>query len=132
MNQEQINKVYELIDDIKQSDVYLQLVDLNMTIKESAEIQEKQRLFLKLRDKYEDVKKYGKYHPDLKRIQHEFSIAKEALYNIDEVKRYKQNEKELQKVLDQISIELGQSVSSLIPVPNEIGLISKKKDDING
>jgi len=132
MNQEQINKVYELIDDIKQSDVYKQLVDLNRIIKESTEIQEKQQAFLKLRNKYEAVKKYGKYHPDLERVQNEFSKAKETLYNIDEVKRYKKNEKELQKVLDQISIQLGQSVSSLIPVPNEIGLISKKKDDTNG
>ena len=131
MNQEQINKVYELIDEIKESKDYIELVKLNKRINESNDIQEKQANFLKYREKYTDAKKYGKYHPDLSKIQNEFSKAKEALYNIDEIKQYKACEKNLQKMLDQISIELGQAISSFIPVPNELGLVSKKKDDLN-
>lgn len=131
MNQDQINKVYELIDEIKGSKDYIELVDLNKRIIASNDIQEKQAIFLKYRKKYTDAKKYGEYHPDLSKIQNEFSKAKEELYNIDEIKRYKACEKNLQKVLDQISIKLGHAVSSYIPVPNELGLISKKKDDLN-
>ena len=83
------------------------------------------RIFQKLNVKYEEANKYGKYHPDLKRIQQEFSQAKIALYTHDVVKEYKTLEKELQRELNLLSTEIAEAVSSKIKHPNELGLVNK-------
>ena len=75
--------------------------------------------------KYEEVTQYGKYHPDLKRVQLELVEKKEEVFTNDVIKEYKQLEKDLQNRLDTISKEIANSVSSKIKHPNEIGLIGK-------
>ena len=125
MKQEIIEKTYELVDEIKKQTSYQKLIELKNIIEKNKEIIELINTFEKLNIKYTEVVKYGKYHPDLKRTQQEFSEAKIALYTNPLVKEYKALEKELQKELDLISSEIATSVSKKIKHPNELGLINK-------
>ena len=125
MNKEVVDKTYELIDEIKSSNEFKRLLELDKMIKSNQELVTLIDSFNKIKSKYDEVSKYGKYHPDLKSVQIELSLKKEEVYTNEIIKEYKQLEKDLQTRLDFISKEIASSVSSKIKHPNEMGLINK-------
>lgn len=120
-----LEKTYDLVDEIKQTKEYNRLLELDKLLKTDPALIGLIDSFNKIKGKYEEVSKYGKYHPDLKRVQLELAGQKEEVYTNPIIKEYKQLEKDLQNRLDQISKEIANSVSSKIKHPNEIGLINK-------
>lgn len=125
MNTDLMNKTYDLVDEIKSSEIYKRLIELHKIINKDEDIIKLIEHFKKQKVKLEEASKYGKYHPDLKQIQLNLKEAKENLYNNDIIKEYKQCEKEIQKILNNISKELAKAVSSKIKHPNELGLVNK-------
>lgn len=125
MNSKIFEITYDLVDEIRSEKSYKRLIELRNLIDRDVELQELIEEFNKIKIKYEEVAKYGKYHPDLKKVQLELSKVKETLYSNDIIKEYKKLEKDMQKILDNISSEIAKSVSSKIKHPNEIGLIKK-------
>jgi cell fate (sporulation/competence/biofilm development) regulator YlbF (YheA/YmcA/DUF963 family) len=125
MNSKVLEKTYELVDEIKQTNQYIRLLELDQKIKSDPDLVILIQSFNKIKLKYEEVSQYGKYHPDLKRVKLELSKKKEEVFTNDVIKEYKQLEKDLQNRLDTISKEIANSVSSKIKHPNEIGLIGK-------
>ena len=128
MNTDILQKTYDLVDEIKALEVYKELLKLNKIINEDQTILHLVEAFNKQKNKYEEAKKYGKYHPDLKQIQLNLQVAKENLYNNDIIVSYKKCEKEIQSLLNNISKELATTISSKINHPNELGLIQKHKE----
>lgn len=125
MKQEIIEKTYELVEEIKSQDSYKRILVLKKEIQKSPDIKQLIETFQTLNLKFEEVSKYGKYHPDLKVVQRDFSHAKTKLYTNSVVKEYKKLEKELQKDLNLISTEIAVAISSKIKHPNELGLVNK-------
>jgi cell fate (sporulation/competence/biofilm development) regulator YlbF (YheA/YmcA/DUF963 family) len=125
MNSKVLEKTYELVDEIKQTNQYIRLLELDQKIKSDPDLVILIQSFNEIKLKYEEVSQYGKYHPDLKRVKLELSKKKEEVFTNDIIKEYKQLEKDLQNRLDTISKEIANSVSSKIKHPNEIGLIGK-------
>lgn len=125
MKQEVIEKTYELIEQIKDTPKYKRLMELKRIIDTDSNVQELIQSFQKWNKKYEEVSKYGKYHPDLRKVQLSFRDAKEKLYTNEVVEEYKSLENDLQKELDHISASIAQAISKKIKHPNEIGLINK-------
>jgi cell fate (sporulation/competence/biofilm development) regulator YlbF (YheA/YmcA/DUF963 family) len=116
---------YDLIDEIKGTKDYKRLLELDKLLKTDSTLIELIESFQKIKVKYEETSQYGKYHPDLKRVQLELANKKQEVYTNPIIKEYKQLEKDLQNRLDLISKELATCVSSKIKHPNEIGLINK-------
>jgi len=125
MNNEILDKTYSLVDEIKDSKEYKRMIELKTIIDNDNDLKELILAFNKIKAKYEEVQKYGKFHPDLKKTQMELSNKKESLYSHAIIKEYKELEKSLQKTLDNISKEIAKTVSDKIKHPNEIGLINK-------
>lgn len=125
MKQETINLTYDLITEIKDLKEYRRLLVLKKIISSDDIIQELMIEFNKQQTRYQETIKYGKHHPDLKKVQKEFSRSKDLLYNNEVVKEYKRLENEIQSKLNAISKELALSVSEKIRFPNELGLINK-------
>ncbi|MGD6793590.1 YlbF family regulator [Metabacillus indicus] len=73
--------------------------------------------FVEIKNLYEDVQRFGKYHPQYKEITKAMRDAKRELDLHDAVASFKKAEKELQNLLDEISVELGTAVSQNIKVP---------------
>ncbi|MGP1907368.1 YlbF family regulator [Metabacillus sp. JX24] len=73
--------------------------------------------FVEIKNLYEDVQRFGKYHPQYKEITKAMRDAKRELDLHDTVAAFKKAEKELQNLLDEISVELGTAVSQNIKVP---------------
>jgi cell fate (sporulation/competence/biofilm development) regulator YlbF (YheA/YmcA/DUF963 family) len=125
MNDKILENTYELINEIKSGKTYKRLLELKSIIEQDEELVKLIEKFNKIKTQYDEVLKYGKYHPDLKKVQIELSKIKETLYSNVIIVEYKELEKKLQSNLDLISSEIATSVSSKIKHPNEIGLINK-------
>ncbi|MCR6615377.1 YlbF family regulator [Bacillus sp. 4A_MP3] len=75
------------------------------------------RSFMSVKEQYEDVQRFGKYHPDYREISRKMREMKRELDLNDKVAEFKKAETELQLLLDEISIELGTAVSEHVKVP---------------
>lgn len=125
MEQNLIENVYAVIDELKELAAYQRLLALKKTIEEDPDITTKIRSFKQLNAKYDEVKKYGKHHPDLAKIQASFRQAKLDLYQDEMVAEYKQLEQRIQQELDAISRAVAQTVSPKIKHPNDMGFIKR-------
>ncbi len=120
-----LNLVYDLVDEIKSKKEYLKLMELKKIMDSDPYIVDLLHRFNKSKTKFEEVSKYGKYHPDLKIVQIELAQVKTEVFTNKVIQKYKQMEKELQKVLDDASRQIAQGVSPDIKYPNDMGLINK-------
>lgn len=125
MNVEILNKTYEVVEEIKNHPSYQFLIDSKKKMIEDKELQELIATFKKWNQKYEEVRKYGEYHPDLHRVQLQFSKAKEELFIHPMVLEYKKHEKVIEHILNQLSKDISKAVSAKIKYKNEIGLFKK-------
>ncbi|MEB4867660.1 YlbF family regulator [Priestia megaterium] len=73
--------------------------------------------FVKIKEQYEDVQRFGKYHPDYKTITRQVRDVKRQVDLDATIAAFKKAENELQKLLDEISVILGQAVSEHVKVP---------------
>lgn len=76
------------------------------------------RDFAKLKDQYEEVQRFGKYHPDYKRVMKQIRVDKRTLDLDETVAALRLAENELQDLLDQISFIIGRSVSDSVKIPS--------------
>jgi cell fate (sporulation/competence/biofilm development) regulator YlbF (YheA/YmcA/DUF963 family) len=86
-------------------------------MKNNKETQRKINRFVSLKDLYEEVQRFGKYHPDYKRVMSEIREYKREMDLDPQVAEFKLAENDLQSLLDEISMMLGGAVSKHIKVP---------------
>lgn len=79
--------------------------------------QQKMKNFVALKDLYEEVQRFGKYHPEYKRVNSEIRQAKRDMDIHPTIAEFKRAETDLQTVLDEISLKIGGAVSPQIKVP---------------
>ena len=73
--------------------------------------------FNKMKEHYEDVQRFGKYHPDYQSIMKNIREQKRAIDLNEKVANLKLAENDFQDLLDQVSLILGKSVSEAVKVP---------------
>ncbi|MFS0823732.1 YlbF family regulator [Bacillus sp. 1P02SD] len=73
--------------------------------------------FQRMKEKYDEVQRFGKYHPDFRTVSKETRELKRELDLQESIANFKKAEDNLQKVLDEISVLLGGAVSKHIKVP---------------
>jgi len=86
-------------------------------LKNDQESQRKIRRFASLKELYEEVQRFGKYHPDYKRIMSQIRESKREMDLDPFVADFKIAENDLQQLLDEISVLVAGAVSSHIKVP---------------
>lgn len=80
------------------------------------ETQQKISRFVKLKEQYEEVQRFGRYHPDYKTIMKNVRLAKREVDLDENVANFKIAENALQQLLDEISMMIGHSVSESVKV----------------
>ena len=125
MKEKILNAVYDLVDEIKGKKEYIRLLKLKKLMNSDETIIKLITDFNKAKNKYSEVSKYGKYHPDLKEVRITLAKTKEELFTNEIVGEYKKIEKEIQNLLDDVSRKIAKCISPKIKHPNEIGLINK-------
>jgi cell fate (sporulation/competence/biofilm development) regulator YlbF (YheA/YmcA/DUF963 family) len=85
-------------------------------LRSNQESQRKISRFVGLKELYEEVQRFGKYHPDYKRVMTEIRECKRAMDLDPLVADFKLAENDLQNLLDEISVIVGGAVSKHIKV----------------
>ncbi len=107
----------ELARMIIDSEIVEQYILARKKMLSNKETQKKIQHFVKLKELYEDVQRYGKYHPDYKEIMTKVRLAKREMDLDDNVAEFRRAENDLQTLLDEISLIIGKSVSEHVKVP---------------
>jgi cell fate (sporulation/competence/biofilm development) regulator YlbF (YheA/YmcA/DUF963 family) len=119
------NKCNELVQIIVESEIFNTYImfknNLNNDENASSIIQK----FTKIKDQYEEVQRFGKYHPDYNNTRKLMSEIKIELDTNLSISNFKRAEKELQKLLDEIGLILAESVSESIIVASDSGSLQK-------
>lgn len=86
-------------------------------LQNNKEAQRKINHFVKLKELYDEVQRFGKYHPDYKRVMKEIREVKREMDLDPDVANFKLAENDLQSLLDEISLLVAGAVSEHIKVP---------------
>jgi cell fate (sporulation/competence/biofilm development) regulator YlbF (YheA/YmcA/DUF963 family) len=99
----------------------------NYSLQELNEDKEAQRLIKAFKDikvHYEDVQRFGRYHPDYNDIMKRVRSVKREMDMNEKVATFKIAERNLQKLLDEISGHVALSVSEQIKAPKDGGALT--------
>lgn len=107
----------ELAQMVFESDILEQYQICLYKMQSNKETQEKINRFVNLKELYEEVQRFGKYHPDYKRVMSQIREYKRDMDLDPHVAEFKLAENDLQNLLDEISMQVGGAVSKHIKVP---------------
>ncbi|MGM8211860.1 YlbF family regulator [Virgibacillus sp. W0430] len=109
---------------ILQSDVMQAYRDARNNLHEDSEAQKLIAAFTNIKSHYEDVQRFGRYHPDYNEIMKNVRAVKRKMDMHPTVAKYKIAERNLQNLLDEISELIAKSTSEQIMVPKEGALLT--------
>ncbi|ASN05872.1 YlbF family regulator [Virgibacillus necropolis] len=109
---------------ILQSDVMEAYNNSQKALKEDKESQKLVKAFADIKDQYEDVQRFGRYHPDYSVIMKKVRTIKREMDMDDKVAAFKIAERNLQKLLDEISGNVAMSVGDMIKAPKDGAALS--------
>ena len=101
---------------IVQSEVYQSYQHAKDYLENDDEAHLLYQAFLKSKDQYDDVMRFGKYHPDYKRIMMETRQRKRAYEMLPVVMDYKTKEVALQNLIDEVVTKIAFAVSENVKI----------------
>ncbi len=107
-----------------QSEVMEDYLEKKLEMEQDAEAQKLIKAFNHIKDHYEDIQRFGRYHPDYQEIMKKVRSTKRAMDMHDTVAAFKVAERNLQSLLDEISSYVATSVSEQIKVPKDGALLT--------
>ncbi|HLQ71613.1 MAG TPA: YlbF family regulator [Bacillota bacterium] len=107
----------ELSDMILQSEVMEAYKSARKTLQDNEEAQKLITAFNDIKEHYEDVQRFGRYHPDYNEIMKTVRSTKRKMDMNDAVAKYKIAERDIQRLLDEVSGYIALSVSDQIKAP---------------
>ncbi|MGH2317383.1 YlbF family regulator [Planococcus sp. SE5232] len=109
------DELSQMILQSEQADLYRAAYDSVYNDKNlAAEIQ----AFARLKEQYEEVQRFGKYHPEYSRVMKQIRVDKRRLDLNEKVANLRLAENELQDLMDQVSFIIGRSVSEAVKIPS--------------
>ncbi|MBO8163182.1 MAG: YlbF family regulator [Brevibacillus sp.] len=121
-----IDEAYLLARMINESQEVAEYLEAKQRMEQDAEAQRLRRLFEQKKEQYEEVQRFGKYHPDFTRISAEVREAKRALEMLDSVQAFKRAENRLDDLLYEVSRTIADAVSTSIKVPSNNPFLEAK------
>lgn len=113
---EVISEAENLANMVIQSDVAEEYRRCLYRLKQDQEAQQLISEFVKLKDYYEEVQRFGKYHPDFKTVTKKMRELKRNLDLHESIAVFKKAENAVQSLLDEIGIIIGRAVSPQVKV----------------
>ncbi len=115
----------KVIEEVRGLDVYKELKNIRIEINKNSELKILRNFYLRAKQKYKEALKYGEYYPDFNQIKSDYINAKVNFMEHPLIKKEILLNKKIQKILDEISVVIGKSVSDKVKVPNELGIIKR-------
>jgi cell fate (sporulation/competence/biofilm development) regulator YlbF (YheA/YmcA/DUF963 family) len=101
-------------------------------LQHNKESQRKINRFVSLKEQYEEVQRFGRYHPDYKRVMSQIREVKREMDLDSHVADFKLAENDLQTLLDEISLLVAGAVSEQIKVPTGNSFFDNHKNHTGG
>jgi len=114
-----LDKAEQLGKMILQSDVVNEYKVSKQALKNDAHAQQLIRDFVNVKEDHEDIQRFGRYHPDFNKIMKNVRSTKRKMDMNEKVATFKVAERQLQKLLDDVSECIALSVSEQIKVPKD-------------
>lgn len=86
---------------------------------EDEEAQNLIRRFVQKKEEFEEVARFGRFHPDYHRVREEMFRIKRTMDSHPAVARFKKAEKDLESILHEVSKIIAHAVSDSIKVPSQ-------------
>lgn len=102
---------------VVRSDIAEQYRKCYKVLRQDEEVQVLIGQFTAMKERYEEVQRFGKYHPDFTSVTKQMRELKRAVDLHEKIAAFKKAENDLQKLLDEISVIVGSEISSSIKVP---------------
>ncbi|MBM7572260.1 YlbF family regulator [Aquibacillus albus] len=118
-----IDKSEDIAQLILKSDVMEAYRHAKNNLEEDDEAQQLIAAFKHTKDQYEEVQRFGRYHPDYNHIMKSIRSTKREMDMNDKVASFKVAERNLQELLDEVSQLVAFSVSDNIKVPQDGALL---------
>lgn len=104
---------------ILQSEVYEAYQEAHDRLENDQEAQQLITAFTDMKVHYEDIQRFGRYHPDYNEIMKKVRMTKREMDMNEKVAKFKVAERNLQRLLDDISEYIAHSVSTGIKAPKD-------------
>jgi len=115
---ELLEKAEQLAKMILESEIAEQYQLCLYKLQNNKETQRKINHFVNLKERYEEVQRFGKYHPDYKLVMSQIREVKREMDLDPQVANFKVAENDLQYLLDEVSKQVAGAVSEQIKVPS--------------
>lgn len=112
-----LDAVDEISSMILSSEQAQNLRDAHLDVYRDESLVQQIATFNRMKEQYEDVQRFGKYHPDYHTIMKKIREQKRQLDLDDRIANLKIAENEFQDLLDEVSLLIGKSVSEAVKVP---------------
>lgn len=112
-----LEEVQDLNTMIRSSEQFANLQKAHLAVYTDEELVRKINDFQRMKDQYDDVQRFGKYHPDYQTIMKSVRIKKRELDVNDKVSALRLAENDYQDLLDEIGLLIGKTVSDAVKVP---------------
>ncbi len=115
---------YELIEEaselgqvVLQSEPFHTYIKTKKELETDPEAQARIRRFNAMKDQFEEVQRFGKYHPDYDKVSADIRQIKREVDLSPTVVAFKKAERELESLLNEVSEVIARAVSDTIKVP---------------
>ncbi|GEK32665.1 YlbF family regulator [Kurthia sibirica] len=112
-----LDEVDAMNDMLQSSEVYKALQEAAHLVYSDKQLVAQINEFNDMKLQYEDVQRFGKYHPDYSKIMKSIRLQKRALDMNNHISALKIAENEFQDLLDEIGVLVGKTVSDSVKVP---------------
>jgi len=114
-----LDRTERLVSVVMQSETMQEYIYKRNELNQDKEAQDLIQRFNDLKSHYEDVQRFGRYHPDYNKIMTDVRSAKRKMDMHPTVSAFKIAERSLQKLLDDISEHIAAGASEQIMVPKD-------------
>lgn len=112
-----IERAEELIKFVASSEVVEKYIEAREIVYSDEELVKSIKEFTYLKERYEEVQRFGRYHPDYSTVMKDIRLRKRALDLNEQVAALRLAENDVQQLFDEIGLIVGKSVSQNVKVP---------------
>lgn len=114
----------ELVQLVASSEVVDQYNKAREMVYSDAELVKEIKAFTYLKERYEEVQRFGRYHPDYRTVMKDIRLRKRALDLNEKIATLRIAENDVQQTFDEIGMIIGRSVSESVKVPTGNGFFT--------
>ena len=115
----------DYIDEFKQTKLYKDYYEITELVQ--TKYKDKTKELVDLKNKFDEVMKIGKFHPDFKDVAKDYQRVRTEYYQNEDILLQRELEKKLQNSINNFIKTITEKISDHIPTLNELGFIEKKK-----